>query len=100
MLVPYTDPGLPLARVIRAATNGFIAVMGRPPRVVLMENHGLIALGSSVEAVLSATFMAEKAAAIWLGAAALGGPVFMSPENVERISGRPDEHHRRAMLKL
>jgi hypothetical protein len=44
--------------------------------------------------------MAEKAATIWLGAAALGGPVFMTPEHVARISGRPDEHHRRNILKL
>jgi hypothetical protein len=53
-----------------------------------------------VEAVLSAMFMAEKTAGIWLGAAALGGPKFMTPENVARISGRPDEALRRKILKL
>jgi len=44
--------------------------------------------------------MAEKSANIWLGAAALGGPVFMSAENVTRIAGRPDEALRRNILKL
>jgi ribulose-5-phosphate 4-epimerase/fuculose-1-phosphate aldolase len=100
VFIPYTDPGLKLAQVIRTQTQKFIANFGRPPRVILMENHGLITLGRSVEAVLSAMSMAEKTAEIWLGAAALGGPKFMSPENVARISGRSDEAYRQKMLKI
>lgn len=100
VFIPYTDPGLKLAQAIRDAVKKHLADYGRPPRVILMENHGIITLGRSVEAVLSAMLMAEKTAIIWLGAAALGGPNFMSPENVARISGRPDEAHRRKILKL
>jgi rhamnose utilization protein RhaD (predicted bifunctional aldolase and dehydrogenase) len=100
VFIPYTDPGLRLAQAIREQTQKFITALGRSPRVILMENHGLITLGGSIEAVLSAMLMAEKAAAIWLGATALGGPKFMTPEHVARISGRPDEAHRRKMLKL
>jgi ribulose-5-phosphate 4-epimerase/fuculose-1-phosphate aldolase len=52
----------------------------RPPslRVVLLENHGLITLGGTAEAVLAAMLMAEKTAQIWRDAAALGGPAFLS----------------------
>jgi rhamnose utilization protein RhaD (predicted bifunctional aldolase and dehydrogenase) len=100
VFIPYTDPGLKLAQVIRDEVEKFLAGFGRPPRVILMENHGIITLGRSVEAVLSAMLMAEKTAGIWLGAAALGGPKFMTPENVARISGRPDEALRRKILKL
>jgi rhamnose utilization protein RhaD (predicted bifunctional aldolase and dehydrogenase) len=100
VFIPYTDPGLKLAQAVRSRTENFLKDFGRPPRVILMENHGLITLGRSVEAVLSAMLMAEKTASIWLGAAALGGPKFMTPENVARISGRPDEAHRRKILKL
>jgi|ERR1039458_541427 rhamnose utilization protein RhaD (predicted bifunctional aldolase and dehydrogenase) len=100
VFVPYTDPGLKLAQAIRVKTVEFIRNMGRPPRVILLENHGIITLGRSVEAVLSAMLMAEKTARVWIGAAALGGPKFMTPEHVERISGRPDEALRRKMLKL
>jgi rhamnose utilization protein RhaD (predicted bifunctional aldolase and dehydrogenase) len=98
--IPYTDPGLKLARAVREQTETFLKKFRRPPRVILMENHGLITLGRSVEAVLSAMLMAEKAAVIWLGAAALGGPKFMKSESVARISGRPDEALRRKILKL
>ncbi len=100
VFVPYTDPGLKLAQIIRAEVEKFLAKHDRPPRVILLESHGIITLGRSVEAVLSAMFMAEKTAHIWAGAAALGGPNFMSPEDIARISGRPDEAVRRKMLKL
>src|SRR5208283_2291428 len=82
VFVPYTDPGLRLARAIRERTNQFIKKHQRPPRVVLLENHGLITLGRTPEAVLAAMLMAEKAASVWLGAAMLGGPVFLPPGTV------------------
>jgi len=100
VFVPYTDPGLRLAQEIRARTGLFIKKHQRPPRVVLLENHGLITLGKTAAAVLAAMLMAEKTAKVWIGAAALGGPKFMTPEHIERISGRPDEALRRKMLKL
>ena len=100
VLVPYTDPGLPLARTIRDRTSEFIKAHGQVPRVILLENHGLITLGRTPAAVLAAMLMAEKTAAIWIGAALLGGPKFLSPENVARIAGRQDEHYRQRMLNL
>ncbi len=100
VFVPYTDPGMCLARKVREQTKIFIETYQRPPRVILLENHGLIALGRTANAVRAALVMAEKAAGIWLGAAALGGPVFLSPEHVQRITGRPDEKMRRQIMKL
>jgi rhamnose utilization protein RhaD (predicted bifunctional aldolase and dehydrogenase) len=100
VFISYTDPGLKLAQAVREETEKFLKDLGRAPRVILMENHGIVTLGRSTEAVLSAMLMAEKTAGIWLGAAALGGPKFMTPENVVRISGRPDEALRRNILKL
>ena len=98
--VPYTDPGLKLAQVIRAQVETYVRRHQRQPRVVLMQNHGIITLGGTWQAVLSALLMAEKAAKIFVGAAILGGPVFMSDESVERIAGRPDEAYRQRALKI
>jgi ribulose-5-phosphate 4-epimerase/fuculose-1-phosphate aldolase len=100
VLVPYTDPGLFLAREIRKRTENYIARYSRPPRVVLLENHGIVALGRTPDAVIAATLMAEKAARVWLGAAHLGGPQFMSPHDVQLIAGRDDEHYRQRVLNL
>ena len=51
-------------------------------------------------AVKAAMLMAQKAAEIFVGAAALGGPTFMSSEDVSRIANRTDEHYRQRALKL
>lgn len=100
VLVPYTDPGRRLAQGIRDGVRRFVETYGTAPRVVLLENHGLIAMGASAPAVMAATMMAVKAAEIFVGAAALGGPVFLSAANVARIANRPDEHYRRSELKI
>jgi rhamnose utilization protein RhaD (predicted bifunctional aldolase and dehydrogenase) len=100
VFVPYADPGLVLAREIRDRTNTFLQQQGDSPRLILLQNHGIIALGPTIAAVLACIFMAAKAAAIFMGAAALGGPNFLTPQHVERIAGRPDEAHRQRELKL
>jgi len=100
VFVPYADPGLTLARTIRRETSGFIKREGVTPRVILLANHGMIALGATPAAVLATTLMADKAARIFLGAAALGPPRFLSPTQVRRIAGRADEHHRQRVLGL
>ena len=46
--IPYTDPGLPLARVIRDARRSYEQRTGTPaPRMMLLQNHGLIVTGDS-----------------------------------------------------
>ena len=100
VFVPYTDPGLPLAQAIRTSVRAFIKRLARPPRVILLENHGLIALGATPEAVTASTLMTVKAAEILVGAATLGGPRFLSSAQVARIAGRPDEHYRQKALGL
>lgn len=101
VFVPYLDPGLKLAQGIRAAVRAYIKRLARPPRVILLENHGFIALGSTPESVLAATLMGAKAAEIFVGAAAIGGqPRFLTAAQVTRIAGRPDEHYRQRALGL
>jgi rhamnose utilization protein RhaD (predicted bifunctional aldolase and dehydrogenase) len=100
VLVPYTDPGLRLSQAIRDGTRAFVEKFGKNPRVILLENHGVITLGATPESVKSAMFMAKKAAEIFIGAAALGGPVFLSDKDVARLDNRIDEHYRQRALKM
>lgn len=100
VFVPYTDPGLMLSKTIRDRTEQFIRKHGALPRVILLQNHGLITLGKSASAVKAAMMMAHKSAEIFVGAAALGGPVFLSEGDVDRIANRIDELYRQRALKL
>ncbi len=101
VFVPYTDPGLKLSQAIKKSVEAYIRRVQRAPRVILLENHGLIALGGTPEAVLAATLMAVKAARIFVGAASTGAaPRFLTPAQVVRIAGRPDEHYRQKAFGL
>lgn len=97
-LVPYVDPGPPLARASREAIIRYKQEWGVPPKVVLLRNHGLFALGKDVEEVKRVTAMATKVARALVGTFALGGPRFMTPEAVNRIWTRPDEIYRQDKL--
>jgi len=100
VFVPYTDPGLKLAQAIRQRVKKFVHDRKQLPRVVLIKNHGIITLGATMEAVLAAMQMAEKAAQIWLGAATLGGPTFLTERDVARIASRTDEALRRRLMNI
>jgi rhamnose utilization protein RhaD (predicted bifunctional aldolase and dehydrogenase) len=100
VFVPYAEPGLGLSQAIRREVVSFVKRSGRDPKIILLQNHGIIAVGSSPKAVLGSLLMAEKAAEIFVGAAALGGPVFLTGAQCERIAGRPDEHYRQKMLGM
>jgi L-ribulose-5-phosphate 4-epimerase len=96
--VEYVDPGLPLARHLRRRVEEFIDEHGMVPKIILMENHGLIATGRTTRDVETATSMYVKTARVILGAYAMGGPRFLTPEHVARIHTRPDEHYRQRQI--
>ena len=93
--VPYIDPGLPLARAVRDAIDGYLDEYKEAPKVVLLQNHGLFALGKTASEVENITAMYVKTCRVILGAYALGGPHFMTQQAVDRIHTRPDELYRR-----
>ena len=100
LLIPYVDPGLALARRIRDELVSFQLGHGKPPRVILLENHGVIAVGSSVPAVRAAMLMTVKAAEIYTGAQQLGNLTHLPEHEVTRIESRLDEEYRRKMLRI
>jgi len=61
LYMPYCDPGLTLALEFRSALQRFQDDQGTAPRVILIQNHGLIVLGDSPDEVLAATAMTCKA---------------------------------------
>jgi len=98
LLIPYVDPGLLLAREIQRRIFEYIDAYGERPKVILMQNHGLITLGDTAQKVIDITAMAIKTVRILAGTYAFGGPRFMTPAAVERINTRPDEHYRQKII--
>ena len=97
-LAPYADPGLPLALVMREKVGEYMALHGEAPKLILLENHGMIALGDTPAEILNITAMAVKAARIYLGAQMTGKPTRLPDEEVWHVYRRPDEIYRRKLF--
>ncbi|MCY3863844.1 MAG: class II aldolase/adducin family protein [Chloroflexi bacterium] len=97
-LVPYADPGLPLAIVMRERVLAYMDEEGEAPKLILLENHGMIALGDSPAEILNITAMAVKAARIFLGALLTGKTTYLPEAEVWRLYRRPDEIYRRNLF--
>ena len=97
-VVPYIDPGLHLARSVRDVLRKFKEEHGHGPKLLLMVNHGPVALGKTDLDVLNIMRMADKWARVLQGTYALGGPQFLAEEEQNRIDQRPDEDYRRTYM--
>ncbi len=97
-VVPYVDPGFVLAKAFETELKRFQDEHGASPKLVLMENHGITALGQTAQEALNIQLMADKWARTILGTYALGGPNFLPDFQMDRIETRPDEHYRRRQL--
>lgn len=97
-LAPYADPGLPLALEMRKTVRAYMDEQNEAPKLILLVNHGLIALGQTPTEVLNITAMAVKAARIYHGALLTGSPTHLPADEVEHIYRRPDEIYRRKLF--
>lgn len=96
--VPYAAPGIALGTAVHAAVRERLDRDGAAPRLVLLGNHGIVALGTTATEVETITTMAVKAArvrSVGLGAGTLAP---LGIEHARELAGRPDEAARRALL--
>lgn len=85
VLVPYADPGLALAREVKRKIMLWRDRHKFVPSLLLLQNHGMIVLGDNQEDLLRCTELTIKCARVFIGSAAMGGPMFLSPNNVAFI---------------
>jgi rhamnose utilization protein RhaD (predicted bifunctional aldolase and dehydrogenase) len=77
VFVPYGGPGQALARAVRGSLESALRERGEAPRVLLLQNHGLVALGNTAQEVLDITEMMVKTARILARTYTLNGPHFI-----------------------
>jgi len=98
LIVPYAEPGMHLAIAFRNALDDYLQKYGVKPKLVLMTNHGIIALGQTAKDVINVTMMAQKWARILVGSLTLGGASYLSTQSVKALDSRLDEKQRRQSL--
>ncbi len=98
LYVPYAQPGIDLGRVFLGSLREYYAKHGNLPSLVLLGNHGIVALADTADGVEAVTEMAYKGAQVRLQALAAGGTRPLSPEAVKSYFDREDMAERRRNL--
>ena len=98
-VVPYAMPGKPLLEEIKKSVLAFVEEEGYFPKLILLQNHGIIVASTSHKECIASTLMCEKSAEIFIGAKTLGQTRFLSEDEVKEIDKCPSEERRRKMYQ-
>lgn len=98
LLVPYAQPGLDLGRLHYRRLREYADREGALPRLVLLANHGIVAIAPTAEGADAISEMAVKAATVRRIAYSVGGLAPLSTEAVAKFVARDDVTERRANI--
>jgi ribulose-5-phosphate 4-epimerase/fuculose-1-phosphate aldolase len=98
-VVPYAPPGEAILKLVEKQVSGFVDYEGFFPKLILLQNHGIITASTFKKDCAAATLMCEKSADIFIGAKLLGGVKFLSKQEVVDVDACPNENYRRNMYQ-
>jgi rhamnose utilization protein RhaD (predicted bifunctional aldolase and dehydrogenase) len=93
--VPYATPGIDLGRLFLARLRAYVDEAGELPRLVLLANHGIVALADTAAGVDGVSEMAVKAARVRAAAYSVGGLAPLDTDAVDKFLARDDVVERR-----
>jgi ribulose-5-phosphate 4-epimerase/fuculose-1-phosphate aldolase len=98
-VVPYAPPGEAILKLVEKYVTKFVDHEGYFPKLILLQNHGIIAASASKKDCAASTLMCEKSADIFIGAKLLGGVKFLTRQEVADVDTCPNENYRRNMYQ-
>ncbi|WP_199433435.1 class II aldolase/adducin family protein [Qaidamihabitans albus] len=98
LFVPYAEPGLALGKVVHRSLRRRFEETGELPRLVLLANHGIVAIADSAAGAQGICEMAVKSATVRQIALAAGGLRPIAAESVAGYVARGDVVERRSRL--
>lgn len=98
LFVPYATPGIDLGRVYDQRLRDYVDERGRLPQLVLLGNHGIVAIAPTAAGVEAVSMMAVKGARVRATALAIGGLAPLSAADVAKFFARDDVAERRVNL--
>jgi rhamnose utilization protein RhaD (predicted bifunctional aldolase and dehydrogenase) len=96
--VPYAQPGIELGRVFLDRLRAYVDQWGELPRLVLLANHGIIAIADTAAGVEGVSEMAVKAARVRTVAYSVGGLAPLTDDAVTKFLARDDITERQGNL--
>lgn len=97
--VPYAKPGDELTEKIKECVNDFTKNEGYFPKLILLQNHGIISCGESVEECILISDICEKSAEIFLGSMLLGDFNPLNESDVDNLLSDEKEKYRKNLIK-
>ena len=98
-LVPYASPGEAILKLVEKSVSEFVDEEGYFPKLILLQNHGIITASASKKDCTASTLMCEKSAEIFIGAKLLGGVKFLTKQEIADVDTCPNENYRRNMYQ-
>jgi rhamnose utilization protein RhaD (predicted bifunctional aldolase and dehydrogenase) len=98
LYVPYATPGIDLGRVYEQRLRAHVDKHGRLPQLVLLGNHGIVAIAPTVAGVEAVSMMAVKGARVRATALSVGGVAALTESDVAKFFARDDVDERRSNL--
>ncbi|MGF2949023.1 class II aldolase/adducin family protein [Microbacterium alcoholitolerans] len=98
LFVPYAEPGLKLGRVFLEHLDRYVEQHEEIPSLVLLGNHGIVAMSDSAAGAEAISLMAVKSARVRLGARLAGGVATLDAATTAEYFDRADFRERRANL--
>jgi ribulose-5-phosphate 4-epimerase/fuculose-1-phosphate aldolase len=95
ILIEYTHPGIELSDLIYEK----LSQSNYDISLILLKNHGIIALGKDIDTCIIITEMCEKAAQIYVNAHTLSTPVFLTKEQIKLIQDDEHEKYRQSLYQ-
>lgn len=90
LYVPYAQPGIDLGRLVFSALVERMERTGDFPRLILLGNHGIVAVSETAAGAEAISEMAVKAARVRTAAYASGGLAPLSEASVDAFFSRDD----------
>mgnify|MGYP000585418836 CR=1 FL=1 len=95
LFIPYVPPGLHLGRTVLQALRRRADETGEVPPLILLGNHGIVAIGATAAAVGDVTHMAVRAARVRTAALSVGGVLPLPAQSSHALRARDDFAARR-----
>lgn len=94
-VVPYANPGDELTLSIKINVTQFIEENNTFPKLILLQNHGIIACGSTIEECTIISDICEKSAEIYLSAPNIN---FLTKNDITSLLDDEKEKYRKSLI--
>lgn len=98
LLIPYATPGIELEKKIIELVEDWKIKFNKLPEIVLLQNHGIITFGKTIDECVIKTKICEKSAEIFLWSISSNQYTFLKKKEIKKLINDKKEKYRLSKL--